>query len=105
MKKKEVPELFRKGILFKVFKIADMANLTREERRAYEGSVKQYRDLKNVTDTAFYDGEIQGEKKSAIKVILNGYEKGLSVELLASLTELPMKQVHEIIQKGQKKKI
>jgi hypothetical protein len=93
---KEVPERFRKGVLAKVFKVADMANLSREERRAYEESVKQYRDLKNVTDTAFYDGET----KSNVKVILNGHKTGLSAEILAALTELPVKQVLEIIQKG-----
>jgi predicted transposase/invertase (TIGR01784 family) len=93
---KEVPETFQHGIMAKIFKVADMANLTREERRDYEESVKQYRDLKNVTDTAFHDGE----KKSDVKVILNGYKKGLSAELLAALTELPVKQVLAIIQRG-----
>ena len=92
---KEVPERFRKGVLAKVFKVADMANLSREERHAYKESVKQYRDLKNVTDTAFYDGET----KTNLKVILNGYKTGLSVAVLATVTELPEKQVLAILQK------
>jgi hypothetical protein len=45
-------KLFGEAVLAKIFKVADMANLSKEERRAYEQSVKQYRDLKKVTDTA-----------------------------------------------------
>ncbi|MEY4936336.1 MAG: hypothetical protein RIS64_2695 [Bacteroidota bacterium] len=96
----EVPELFRKGILSKVFKIADMANLTREERRAYEESVKQYRDLKNVTDTAFYDGKIEGKMEKEEEIILNGHEEGFSAESLAKLTKLTITEVLKIIQRG-----
>ena len=100
MKQKHIPEWLNPDLLEKRFKIADIANWSCEERRAYEESVKQYRDLKNVTDTAFHDGE----KKSDIKVILNGYQEGLSVELLASLTELSVRQVQEIIQRSRNQK-
>jgi predicted transposase/invertase (TIGR01784 family) len=95
----EVPELFRKGILAKVFKVADMANLTREERRAYEESVKQYRDLKNVTDTAFYDGKIEGKIEEKEEIILNGHEQGFSADSLAKLTKLTVTEVLKIIQR------
>lgn len=96
----EVPELFRQGILSKVFKVADMANLTREERRAYEESVKQYRDLKNVTDTAFYDGKMEGKMEEKVEIILNGHEQGFSADSLAKLTKLTITEVLKIIQRG-----
>jgi hypothetical protein len=86
----------KKGSQSKIFKVADMANLTREERRDYEESVKQYRDLKNVTDTAFYDGRMK-EKEA---MILKGHQKGLSADLLAELTELSEKQVLAVIKRG-----
>jgi predicted transposase/invertase (TIGR01784 family) len=97
---KEVPELFQRGILSKVFKVADMANLTREERRDYEQSVKQYRDLKNVTDTAFFDGKIEGKMEEKEETILNGHEEGFSADSLARLTKLPVTEVLKIIQSG-----
>jgi predicted transposase/invertase (TIGR01784 family) len=100
---KEVPEAFRQGVLAKIFKVADMANLSKEERQAYEQSVKQYRDLKNVTDTAFHEGKIEGKMEAKIETILQGQEQGFSAEILATLTKLPLKQVLEIMQNGRKK--
>jgi predicted transposase/invertase (TIGR01784 family) len=95
----EVPEMFQQGILSKIFKVADMANLTREERRSYEQSVKQYRDLKNVTDTAFYDGKMEGRMEEKKEMILKGHAEGLSVAVLAKITTLTEKQVLGILQK------
>jgi hypothetical protein len=80
-----------------------MANLSKEERQAYEQSVKQYRDLKNVTDTAFHEGKIEGKMEAKIETILQGQEQGFSAEILATLTKLPLKQVLEIMQNGRKK--
>jgi predicted transposase/invertase (TIGR01784 family) len=102
----DVPERFRQGRLAKIFKVADMANLTREERQAYEQSVKQYRDLKNVTDTAFRDGELKGKLEGKIEgkieSILNGHEAGLPLEMLVKISKLPEQQVLEIIRQGSK---
>jgi predicted transposase/invertase (TIGR01784 family) len=96
----EVPTVFQQGIMAKIFKVADMANLTREERRSYEESVKQYRDLKNVTDTAFYDGKIEGIEAT----ILNGHEAGLSLAMLVKISKFSEKQVLEIIRRGRNQK-
>jgi predicted transposase YdaD len=97
----EVPELFQKGILTKVFKVADMSNLTREERRAYEESVKQYRDLRNVTDTAFYDGKIEGFAEGAERTKWNGIKKAmrrgkLSDEEIAEDFEVSIEYVQQV---------
>jgi predicted transposase YdaD len=101
----EVPELFQKGILAKVFKVADMANLTREERRAYEESVKQYRDLRNVTDTAFYDGKVEGKiegfAEGAERTKWNGIKKAmrrgkLSDEEIAEDFEVSIEYVQQV---------
>jgi hypothetical protein len=43
-----------------LFQVADMANLSKEERSDYISSLKYYRDMKNVTDTAFQEGEKKG---------------------------------------------
>ena len=93
----EVPAPFQHGILGKIFKVADMANLTREERRDYEESVKQYRDLRNVTDTAFNDGKIEGKMEEKKRTVLRGHEKGLTIEMLAELVELPVAEVLKML--------
>jgi hypothetical protein len=44
---------------------AEIAKYTREEREQYEESLKYYRDIKNVIDTAFEDGELKGKLEIA----------------------------------------
>ncbi|MEN9610625.1 MAG: hypothetical protein RLZZ628_1439 [Bacteroidota bacterium] len=51
--------------------------LVGEERRAYEQSVKQYRDLKNVTDTAYFEGKIEGKMEGKIEERLKNIQKAI----------------------------
>lgn len=48
----DVPERFQHTILEQAFERAELANLSEEERAAYEQSLMVYRDLLNVVDTA-----------------------------------------------------
>jgi predicted transposase/invertase (TIGR01784 family) len=47
----EAPENLQEGIFAKLFDEAALANLTPKEIRAYEDSLKYYRDMKNTFDT------------------------------------------------------
>jgi predicted transposase/invertase (TIGR01784 family) len=71
----EIPVLLREGIFKKLFQVADMANLSKEERQDYITSLKYYRDLKNVTDTAFQDGEIKGKLEGKLEGLIEGETK------------------------------
>ncbi len=51
-----IPEKIRDKIFQKVFKISEYQKLSKDERAAYEDSLKYYRDLKNTIDTAQQDG-------------------------------------------------
>jgi predicted transposase YdaD len=70
------------------------------------GEEEKYRDLKNVTDTAFRDGELKGKLEGKIEgkieSILNGHEAGLPLEMLVKISKLPEQQVLEIIRQGSK---
>jgi predicted transposase/invertase (TIGR01784 family) len=77
----EIPVQLRDGIFKKLFQVADMANLSKEERQDYVTSLKYYRDLKNVTDTAFYEGEIKGKIEGKIE----GKREGQMEERLKNL--------------------
>ena len=48
------------------------------------------------------EGIEKGEYKNTIKVILNGYKAGVSIKILATLTNLSESEVIEIIQKYKK---
>ena len=45
----------------KLFNVAEIASFKTEERNDYEESLKIYRYLKNVTDTAYGEGKIEGK--------------------------------------------
>ncbi len=68
----KLPDKFKDKIFQKLFKVAEIAKFSREERSDYESSLKYLRDLGNVIDTAKREGEQIGlEKGEQI-----GLEKG-----------------------------
>lgn len=58
-----IPERIKEKIFLKVFQIAQYHKMSREERMAYEDSLKYYRDLKNSLDTAKEEGYAMAEEK------------------------------------------
>ncbi len=48
-------------------------------------------------DMILDEGLQKGLKEGLQKVVVNGYQKGLSIELLASMTELSKEEVIEIL--------
>jgi len=56
-------------------------------------SLKSYRDLKGVIDTAFDEGKIEGKMEEKYEVLAKGLFLGLSVADLARLTGLSEEQV------------
>ena len=70
------PKKLQERVFKKLFKIAEIEQLTREERMIYEDSLKVYRDLKNTVDTAEKIGIKKGEKIGIKKGEKIGIEKG-----------------------------
>lgn len=91
------PIRLQEKIFEKVFKLAEVAKFSSEERNAYEDSLKYYRDLKNSLDTSFEEGE----RSKAIKVAQKCLLRGMSIEDAAEMTELSIAEVREIAQKLQ----
>jgi predicted transposase/invertase (TIGR01784 family) len=59
----EIPPALHEDIFLKLFESAQIACFDPTERHAYEDSLKYYRDLKNVTDTAREEGVEEGVEK------------------------------------------
>ena len=71
---------------------AEIAKYTREEREQYEESLKYYRDIKNVIDTAFEDGEY----KSKITIAKNMKADGFSYEKISKYTGLSIEEIEKL---------
>jgi predicted transposase/invertase (TIGR01784 family) len=52
-----IPEIFRDDVFIQAFGKAEIANYSEEEKEYYQESLKIYRDLKGVIDTAFGEGK------------------------------------------------
>jgi len=107
------PVKLQEKVFETVFKVAEVAKFSPEERIAYEDSLKYYRDLKNSLDTSFEEGqqiglekgqqiglekgEQIGLEKGKIELIKNAYLAELPMETLVKLTNFTEEQVTQIL--------
>ena len=64
------------NVFMQLFEIAEIANFSREERSAYENSLKYYRDMHGVINTARREGMRKGMQKGIEKGMRKGIQKG-----------------------------
>ena len=69
-----MPFKARKAVFDKLLEVADVANLSKDERVLYDEALKRYRDYKNTIDYA----EEKGIEKGMEKGIKIGEAKGLA---------------------------
>ncbi|MGB1282903.1 MAG: Rpn family recombination-promoting nuclease/putative transposase [Polaribacter sp.] len=69
----ERPKKLQDRVFTKLFEVAEIAKFNTNERKAYEHSLKRYRDIHNVIDTA----EKKGKKKYLKEGIKKGVKKGI----------------------------
>ncbi len=108
----ERPKKLQEKIFQKLFEQAALANYSETEYAAYEESLKIYRDLKNVIDTAYDEGIQQGFEQGVEQGIEQGIElgvqkknldnarkmkqKGFLIEDIADITGLSIQQIEEL---------
>lgn len=69
-----------------------MANLSKLQRRKYDRDLKAFRDSYNVLSYAKEEGREEGQRKIAINML----KKGMSVEMVAEISELPIPEVEKL---------
>ncbi|MGK7933348.1 MAG: Rpn family recombination-promoting nuclease/putative transposase [Microcystaceae cyanobacterium] len=87
------PERLREGIFNRLFEIAEIAQLPPDEQRAYQNSLKYYRDLNNVVETSREEGREEGIEEG----IIIGREEGIK-SLLLKLLSTKIGEIPERIQ-------
>lgn len=68
-----IPSIFSDEIFAKAFEKAELASFGQEEMDKYESSLKTYRDLFAVIDSAFIEGKMEGKMEG----VLEGRQEGL----------------------------
>lgn len=61
-----MPFKARKAVFDKLLEVADVANLSKDERILYDEALKRYRDYKNTIDYAEEKGVENGSAKFAV---------------------------------------
>ena len=105
----EVPPELQEAIFLKLFAVANIAQFSPIERQVYEDSLKYYRDLKNVTDTArgegwqegkvegIAEGKAEGMAEKAREVACNLLRFGIISDAeIASMTGLAVETIQQL---------
>lgn len=90
---KEIPSALQESVFAKLFKIAELANFTPQDRQAYHDSLKYYRDLKNVMDTKFEEGQLAERRNNVKTMSANGF----SVDMIAKALSLDISTVQQFL--------
>ncbi|MFN8437821.1 MAG: Rpn family recombination-promoting nuclease/putative transposase [Cytophagales bacterium] len=87
-----IPSIFSDEVFSQAFEKAELAKFGQTELASYENSLKTYRDLKGVIDTAFDEGINEG----ILKVAKNAKQMGLKVEDIVKLTGLTKEEIEKL---------
>jgi predicted transposase/invertase (TIGR01784 family) len=106
------PDTLQENIFKQLFDAAQISNLSQEERQAYENSLKYYRDMVGVVDTAWQEGLQQGRQEGRQEGLLEGLQEGQrrsqldiaramkiagsSLEFIAQVTGLVLEDLQEL---------
>jgi predicted transposase/invertase (TIGR01784 family) len=90
----EIPTEFKGDIIEEAFHLAELANMSYEDRHAYELSLKYYRDFINVLDTA--------KKEQTEELALKMLQENIAIELVIKVTGLSKQTLENLLQKNQR---
>jgi predicted transposase/invertase (TIGR01784 family) len=90
------PAALQERIFQKLFEAAEIAKFSKKESELYESSLKYYRDLKNVIDTAEDEGERKGVEKTINKVAIEMLKEGEAISKIAKYTGLTEEEIESL---------
>jgi len=91
------PVALKEKVFQKLFEAAELAKFSKKEWEQYENSLKYYRDLKNVIDTA----QDEGLKKGFEKGIEKGMEQGIKQGIEKGIEKAKFEMAIEMLKEGE----
>ncbi|MCH2236131.1 MAG: Rpn family recombination-promoting nuclease/putative transposase, partial [Crocinitomicaceae bacterium] len=86
------PKRLQEKIFQQLFEAAEIANLPKEDREAYEESLKHYMDIKNVVDTS----RLEGIQEGKLEIAKTMKSEGESVEKIIKYTGLSNDEIEKL---------
>ncbi|MFV0553477.1 MAG: Rpn family recombination-promoting nuclease/putative transposase [Mangrovibacterium sp.] len=93
-----IPNRLRERIFESFFRIAEIAKLSNEEYDAYEGGLKNYRDVNNIFDTARREGEAKGRVEEKSEVALKMLQSGSSIDFIMEISGLSRGEIELLME-------
>lgn len=99
-----MPFKARKAVFDKLLEVADVANLSKDERILYDEALKRYRDYKNTIDYAeekglekgIRIGEAKGKAEEQRLIAANLKKQGINIETIAQCTGVSVEEIEEL---------
>jgi len=91
-----IPSLFADEVFNQAFEKAEIAKFSQVESANYENSLKIYRDLKGVIDTAFDEGKIEGKLEGLIELARLMKLDNEAVEKITKYTGLTKEEIEKL---------
>ena len=78
-----MPFLAQSAVFKRLSEIADVASLTKEERRQYDEDLKHYRDTIAVMHGQFLEGETKGRAEERMANAMSLKANGVPIDIIA----------------------
>ncbi len=91
-----IPTIFKDKVFTQAFEKAELAKFGQAELDSYENSLKIYRDLKGVIDTAYDEGKMEGKIEGKMEVAKTLKENGVSTEIIIKATGLSETEIDKL---------
>ena len=91
-----IPAIFADEIFNQAFEKAELAKFGQTELTSYENSLKIYRDLKGVIDTAFVEWKLEGKLEGKLETAKSAKQMGLAIEDIIKLTGLSKEEIEKL---------
>ena len=91
-----IPTIFKDEVFLQAFEKAELAKLDQAELDSYENSLKTYRDLKGVIDTAFDEGKLEGKLERNIEIAKALKENEISTYIIIKTTGLSEDEINKL---------
>ncbi len=96
-----IPAILNEPIFQKGFDIAELAHLTPRQYDAYQKSLLEYAEVKNVSDTSFEEGVNKGKFEGKYEIARNMLAKGFELTMVSELTGLTLAEINVLCSKNQ----
>jgi predicted transposase/invertase (TIGR01784 family) len=96
---KKLPRILDQKVFQRIFKLAQLTQLPKEEQLMYDRTLKAKRDWHNMLDYAQKEAIKKGMEKRTIEIAIALFDKGIDINTISEITQLPTSTINAIIKK------